>query len=207
MLHLVQSILEEAGYKVIGAGSADSAIKAFDRMPHRPDLLLTDVVMPGMSGPMLVDQLLAKQPEPEGSLYVRLRRPSGRAALRRRKGLSAPDAKPFTLNALRSAVEAEIEAIARRACGAEAAESSCPLRRDAGLFPAGCKVWDSAGLSRSTRAGSGCAAGSGMKTTAGCRFTPSALPSSSISWPACSIAGPAWPRSGELKSGKLPCNN
>ena len=50
VLQLVESILEEAGYSVIGASSADSAIKTFDKMARRPDLLLTDVVMPGMSG-------------------------------------------------------------------------------------------------------------------------------------------------------------
>ena len=111
VLHLVQSILEEAGYKVIGAGSADGAIKAFDRMPYHPDLLLTDVVMPGMSGPMLVDQLLAKQPNLK-VLFM-----SGyddRQVVQRyvvEKGFRLLT-KPFSLNALRSAVEAEIEAIA-----------------------------------------------------------------------------------------------
>jgi two-component system, cell cycle sensor histidine kinase and response regulator CckA len=111
VLQLVQSILEEAGYKVLAAGSADSAIKAFDKMARHPDLLLTDVVMPGMSGPMLVDQLLAKQP----SLKVLFM--SGyddRQVVQRyvvEKGFRLL-AKPFSLNGLRSAVEAEIEAIA-----------------------------------------------------------------------------------------------
>jgi DNA-binding NtrC family response regulator len=31
-------------------------------MPRRPDLILTDVVMPGMSGPALVDHLLSLDP-------------------------------------------------------------------------------------------------------------------------------------------------
>jgi two-component system cell cycle sensor histidine kinase/response regulator CckA len=62
VLHLIQSILTEEGYEVIAAGSADRAIKAFARMARRPDLLLTDVVMPGMSGPMLVEHLLGIEP-------------------------------------------------------------------------------------------------------------------------------------------------
>jgi two-component system cell cycle sensor histidine kinase/response regulator CckA len=111
VLQLVGSILEEAGYSVIGASSAESAIKAFDKMERHPDLLLTDVVMPGMSGPMLVDQLLTKQP----ALKVLFM--SGyddRQVVQRyvvEKGFRLL-AKPFSLNALRSAVEAEIEPVA-----------------------------------------------------------------------------------------------
>lgn len=58
MLRLVEAILLEQGHKVILAKGAESAIRAFERMPQRPDLILTDVVMPGMSGPALVDHLL-----------------------------------------------------------------------------------------------------------------------------------------------------
>lgn len=58
MLRLVEAILLEQGYKVILAKGAENAIRAFERMPRRPDLILTDVVMPGMSGPALVDHLL-----------------------------------------------------------------------------------------------------------------------------------------------------
>jgi CheY-like chemotaxis protein len=111
VLQLVESILEEAGYSVVGASSAANAIKAFDRMAHHPDLLLTDVVMPGMSGPMLVDQLLTKQPDLK-VLFM-----SGyddRQVVQRyvvEKGFRLL-AKPFSLSGLRSAVEAEIGAIA-----------------------------------------------------------------------------------------------
>jgi CheY-like chemotaxis protein len=57
---LVATVLTEYGYKVITAASAAKAASLLDRMDAPPDLLLTDVVMPGMSGPMLADQLLAK---------------------------------------------------------------------------------------------------------------------------------------------------
>jgi len=57
---LVANVLTEYGYKVVTASSAAKAISLLDRMDAPPDLLLTDVVMPGMSGPMLADQLLAK---------------------------------------------------------------------------------------------------------------------------------------------------
>jgi DNA-binding NtrC family response regulator len=58
--NLVASVLTEYGYKVITASGAAKAIALLAKMDTPPDLLLTDVVMPGMSGPMLADQMLAK---------------------------------------------------------------------------------------------------------------------------------------------------
>jgi DNA-binding NtrC family response regulator len=57
---LVANVLTEYGYKVITASSAAKATALLAKMDCPPDLLLTDVVMPGMSGPMLADQLLAR---------------------------------------------------------------------------------------------------------------------------------------------------
>lgn len=57
---LTSTVLTEYGYKVITAPNATKAIAMLNKMDAPPDLLLTDVVMPGMSGPMLADQLLAK---------------------------------------------------------------------------------------------------------------------------------------------------
>ena len=62
VLRLVEAILNEQGYQVVTAKGSDNAIRTFDRMPKKPDLVLTDVVMPGMSGPMLVDHLLQTVP-------------------------------------------------------------------------------------------------------------------------------------------------
>jgi DNA-binding NtrC family response regulator len=62
VLRLVEAILGEQGYNVVVARGADNAIRTFDRMASKPDLVLTDVVMPGMSGPMLIDHLLQSAP-------------------------------------------------------------------------------------------------------------------------------------------------
>jgi CheY-like chemotaxis protein len=58
--NLVANVLTEYGYKVTTAANGTKAIALISRMDAPPDLLLTDVVMPGMSGPMLADQLLTK---------------------------------------------------------------------------------------------------------------------------------------------------
>ena len=59
ILRLVETVLRQAGYLVTTARSADAAIRAVATMALKPALLLTDVVMPGMSGPVLADQLMA----------------------------------------------------------------------------------------------------------------------------------------------------
>ena len=57
VLRLVETVLRQAGYPVTAVRDADAAIRAVASMTARPALLLTDVVMPGMSGPVLADQL------------------------------------------------------------------------------------------------------------------------------------------------------
>lgn len=63
VLRVAQTVLTKDGFEVILAKGTDSAISAFHRLNPKPVLLLTDVVMPGMSGPMLADRLLADTPE------------------------------------------------------------------------------------------------------------------------------------------------
>ena len=105
VLRLIDSILNEEGFEVIQAKSADAAIKAFDKLGHSPDLLLTDVVMPGMSGPMLADQLLQKDPD------LRILFMSGyddRHVVQRyvvERGFRLIS-KPFTVKSLRAAIHA-----------------------------------------------------------------------------------------------------
>ena len=60
---LVGAMLTREGYKVLVSDSGEPAIKTFLRQTARIDLLLTDVVSPGISGPMLADRLLEVQPQ------------------------------------------------------------------------------------------------------------------------------------------------
>src|ERR1700737_2825770 len=54
---LAKRLLERHGYKVLLAANAEEALRLFERHPSI-DVLLTDVVMPGASGPELTRQLL-----------------------------------------------------------------------------------------------------------------------------------------------------
>jgi two-component system, cell cycle sensor histidine kinase and response regulator CckA len=58
---LTKRLLEQQGYTVVLAADAEEALQLFDR-DATIDLLLTDVVMPGTSGPQLTRLLLEKQP-------------------------------------------------------------------------------------------------------------------------------------------------
>ena len=53
----------ELGYRVRVAANGDEALLVVEGEGVRPDLLITDVVMPGMSGRMLVERLVRIQPD------------------------------------------------------------------------------------------------------------------------------------------------
>jgi DNA-binding NtrC family response regulator len=59
---LVATMLSSNGYKVLTADNGESAIKAFRRSKQPIDLVLLDVVSPGLSGPMVAGRLAELQP-------------------------------------------------------------------------------------------------------------------------------------------------
>jgi len=60
---IVLNILRRRGYSVIVAESAAAALLLSERHPGPIDLLLTDVVMPQMSGPELIKRLASTRPD------------------------------------------------------------------------------------------------------------------------------------------------
>jgi len=60
---LVSIVLEKYGYTVLQALDSEEALSLLQQKPV--DLLLTDVVMPGLSGRFLADQALSLQPDIE----------------------------------------------------------------------------------------------------------------------------------------------
>jgi two-component system cell cycle sensor histidine kinase/response regulator CckA len=59
---LVTAMLTQNGYRVLSADTGENAIRLF-RNNSNTDLLLTDVVAPGMSGPMIADQIAELKPD------------------------------------------------------------------------------------------------------------------------------------------------
>jgi two-component system, cell cycle sensor histidine kinase and response regulator CckA len=96
---LVRRVLEKNGYQVLDAATPREALALFERNRDSIHLLLTDVVMPQMSGRQLADKLLASRRELK-VLYM-----SGYTEdIALRHGIAEASAaflqKPFTPNAL-----------------------------------------------------------------------------------------------------------
>jgi two-component system cell cycle sensor histidine kinase/response regulator CckA len=95
---LVARRLVASGYRVLEAGNGNEAIQCAEANAHAIDLLLTDLVMPGMSGRETADALRAKLP----ALRVLFMSGYGPdAAVRDGHGLNGPLLqKPFTMSHL-----------------------------------------------------------------------------------------------------------
>jgi PAS domain S-box-containing protein len=106
---LAREILETAGYTVLDASGPHDALELATRHREPIHLLLTDVVMPDMSGPTLARRLLSSRPEMT-VLYI-----SGYSG----RALDEPGAdllaKPFPPDALAEAVRARLDGFRRRA--------------------------------------------------------------------------------------------
>jgi PAS domain S-box-containing protein len=95
---LTKRILEDCGYTVLDTGDPADALRLAAAHQGRLPLMITDVVMPGLSGPLLADKLAAARPETR-VLYT-----SGftddRVAQQCVPGARAFLEKPFTRDAL-----------------------------------------------------------------------------------------------------------
>jgi DNA-binding NtrC family response regulator len=62
MLQLTAMILSRSGYKVVTAEDGEAALKTFKEAPRAIQLVISDVVMPGMRGPQLVRSIKSLSP-------------------------------------------------------------------------------------------------------------------------------------------------
>ena len=107
--HLVCEVLQESGYTVLAAASPVEALALCDRYTGPLDLLVTDVVMPGLDGRRLANQLLERRP----GLAVLFISGYPDKAIAHNRELDASLAfiqKPFTPEALARKVRAVLDA-------------------------------------------------------------------------------------------------
>jgi len=62
VLHLLDEVLRSAGYRVLTANGGWSAIRAYEDLGAPIHLLVTDVIMPDLTGPVLAERLRSRQP-------------------------------------------------------------------------------------------------------------------------------------------------
>ena len=62
VLRVVQRVLRVRGYAVVSAPSGAEALRLFEDQSGEFDLLLTDMVMPGVPGRELADEILRRKP-------------------------------------------------------------------------------------------------------------------------------------------------
>ena len=63
VLTFLETVLQEAGYRVLRAEGGRNAVEVYESCGQPIDLLLTDVVMPDLTGPVLAERLRARQPD------------------------------------------------------------------------------------------------------------------------------------------------
>jgi PAS domain S-box-containing protein len=61
--HALEALLRDEGYTVVSAATGAEAERLWHERPHAIDVVLTDAVMPRMSGPELVHRLRAANPD------------------------------------------------------------------------------------------------------------------------------------------------
>lgn len=60
---VIERLLDKLGYHVLSARSAEEAIELFDERDEELDLVLTDVVMPGLTGVEMAEVLKERRPD------------------------------------------------------------------------------------------------------------------------------------------------
>jgi CheY-like chemotaxis protein len=106
---VVARMLERFGYTVLVAGNGQEALEVFDALGGGVDLVLTDVVMPDLGGPELVERLSGRGVAVPVIYMSGYSDPSGL-----RRVVMAPRSqllrKPFALESLLRVVRSVLEA-------------------------------------------------------------------------------------------------
>jgi CheY-like chemotaxis protein len=110
---LAQRILADQGYKVLTAGDGREALQLYRTLSEPIHLIITDVVMPEMSGKELVDALAAHVAQSAPGSLPRILYCSGYPDSAHLHGLLPPGAafleKPFTPDSLTQKVREVLE--------------------------------------------------------------------------------------------------
>jgi CheY-like chemotaxis protein len=99
LLSMTETILSDYGYKILTANSGTKALAVLSRDDVQVDLVVTDLVMPGMGGRELVERIRQLAPK------VKILCTSGYVMPTDKKGIPAYLQKPFTSDDLLAKVK------------------------------------------------------------------------------------------------------
>ena len=108
IVDMVEYMLTEDGYTVVGAETGEEGLQVASEF--RPDLILCDIMMPGMDGYEILKRT-RRDPEMATTPFVFITAKSAPEEHRTGMELGADDylSKPFTEEELLAAVEAQLE--------------------------------------------------------------------------------------------------
>ncbi|MBV8729998.1 MAG: response regulator [Acidobacteriia bacterium] len=111
ILNLLHQALRDAGYRVLVASGGWEAVRQFDSAGPI-ELLLTDVIMPDLTGPVLAERLRSKQPDLRVLFISGFHDADMVQRFVTRKGFTLLP-KPFTVEALLRVVREALEPVGR----------------------------------------------------------------------------------------------
>ena len=112
VLGLLDQILSQAGYRVLLADGGRNAIHTYESCPHPIHLLLTDVIMPDLTGPVVAERLRARQPDLQVLFISGFHDADLVQRFVTRRGFALLP-KPFTVDGLLRVVEESLTAVQR----------------------------------------------------------------------------------------------
>lgn len=122
-------VLVRLGYEVTGSDSSQEALQVLSREHY--DLLITDVMMPGISGLELVAQAQRRHPDLEAIVITgwgAMETPPGATRL----GGCDLVSKPFGVPDLREAIERALDRVRQRRARGDPATPSAPAQQHSG---------------------------------------------------------------------------
>ena len=108
VIEVTGMLLEELGYRVITAGSGREAVEIYAKQHAEIDLVILDMIMPGLSSSDTFDQLKTINPSIRAILSSGYSL-NGKAQEIMKKGVSVFLQKPYRLNALAQAIRRTLE--------------------------------------------------------------------------------------------------
>ncbi len=63
VLTFLERVLQSAGYRVLRAEGGWNAVEVYEACGEPIDLLLTDVIMPDLTGPVVAERIRSRQPD------------------------------------------------------------------------------------------------------------------------------------------------